>query len=51
MSWAGLSNVYFWIDRTSGVGGMWATQLLPFMDIASYPTLVEFETLFYRHRS
>ena len=37
-----------WIDRRNGVGGYWATQILPFQDIASYPGFVDFETALYR---
>ncbi|MCC6710032.1 MAG: beta-lactamase family protein [Gammaproteobacteria bacterium] len=48
LSWAGLANTYFWIDRKNGVGGMWGTQILPFQDIGSYPGFVEFETAVYR---
>ncbi len=48
LSWAGLANTYFWIDRKNGLGGMWATQILPFQDVASYPGFVEFEALVYR---
>ena len=33
-----------------GLGGYWATQILPLMDAASYPGFVEFETTIYRHR-
>ena len=50
LSWAGLANTYYWIDRRNGLGGMWATQILPFQDIASYPGFVEFETLVYRNQ-
>ncbi len=48
LSWAGLANTYFWIDRRNGVGGMWGTQILPFQDVGSYPGFVEFETAVYR---
>ena len=48
LSWAGLANTYFWIDRKNGVGGMWGSQILPFQDIGSYPGFVEFETAVYR---
>ena len=48
LSWAGLANTYFWIDRKNGVGGMWGTQILPFQDVGSYPGFVEFETAVYR---
>ncbi len=48
LMWAGLANCFFWIDRTNGIGGYWATQILPFQDIASYPGFVDFETAVYR---
>ncbi|MEP6817332.1 MAG: serine hydrolase domain-containing protein, partial [Marmoricola sp.] len=35
LAWAGLANLYYWIDRQTGVGGFWATQILPFVDPAS----------------
>lgn len=47
--WAGLSNMYYWIDRHNGIGGMWGSQILPFQDCASYPGYVDFETQVYRH--
>ncbi len=50
LSWAGLANCYYWIDRQNGVGGMWCSQILPFLDIASYPGYVDFETTVYRQR-
>ena len=45
--WAGLANCYYWIDRKTGIGGYWATQILPFYDVASYPEYFEFETTTY----
>ncbi|PBI93978.1 Esterase EstB [Variovorax boronicumulans] len=50
LMWAGLANSFFWIDRESGIGGYWATQILPFQDCASYPGFVAFETAVYHHR-
>jgi methyl acetate hydrolase len=47
LSWAGLANCFFWIDRQNGIGGYWATQILPFIDPVSYPGFVEFETAVY----
>ncbi len=47
-AWAGLANSYYWIDRKSGVGGYWASQILPFQDIASYTGFVDFEAATYR---
>ena len=48
LMWAGLANSFFWIDRKNGVGGYWASQILPFQDIASYTGFVDFETALYR---
>lgn len=50
LMWAGLANCFYWIDRASGIGGYWATQILPFQDAVSYPGFVEFETAVYHHR-
>lgn len=47
--WTGLANSFFWIDRQTGVGGYWASQILPFQDCAAYPAFVEFETAVYHH--
>jgi methyl acetate hydrolase len=48
LAWAGLANLYFWIDRKNGVGGFWATQILPFADPASVGGYIDFETAVYR---
>ena len=48
LMWAGLGNLYYWIDRKNGVGGFWGSQILPFMDVASYPGFVDFEAAVYR---
>ncbi|HMM75905.1 MAG TPA: serine hydrolase domain-containing protein [Gammaproteobacteria bacterium] len=50
LHWAGIANCYYWIDRKNGIGGMWGSQVLPFMDIGSYPGFVEFESAVYRAR-
>jgi methyl acetate hydrolase len=50
LMWAGLANSFFWIDRSAGIGGYFATQLLPFQDAVAYPTFVEFETAVYHRR-
>ena len=50
LSWAGIANSYYWIDRKNGIGGMWNTQILPFLDVASWPGYVNFETTIYQHR-
>ncbi|WP_424309509.1 serine hydrolase domain-containing protein [Gordonia sp. (in: high G+C Gram-positive bacteria)] len=48
LSWAGLANVYFWIDRTADLAGIWATQLLPFADPVALRAYLDFETAAYR---
>ncbi|MFD9681893.1 serine hydrolase domain-containing protein [Rhodococcus sp. NPDC059969] len=48
LAWAGLANLYYWIDRQTGVGGFWATQILPFADAGSINGYLEFETAVYR---
>jgi len=47
LGWAGLANLFYWIDRKNGVGGFWATQILPFGDPASFSGYVNFETAVY----
>ena len=48
LAWAGLANLYYWIDRRNGIGGYWATQILPFADPASVGGYLDFETAVYR---
>lgn len=50
LMWTGLANSYFWIDRQNGIGGYWASQILPFQDAAAYPAFVDFETAVYYYR-
>jgi methyl acetate hydrolase len=47
LAWAGLANLFFWIDRQNGLGGFWATQILPFADAASVTGYYDFETAVY----
>jgi len=51
LSWAGLSNLYYWIDRTNGLGGFWATQIFPFADPVSFEGYMEFEMAVYENAS
>ena len=32
LSWGGINNTYFWIDRTRGITGVIMMQFLPFAD-------------------
>ena len=50
LAWAGLANLYYWIDRKNGIGGMWGTQILPFADPTSVGGFLEFETAVYKSR-
>jgi methyl acetate hydrolase len=48
LGWAGLANRFYWIDRKSGLGGYWATQILPFGDPVSFTGYMDFETAAYQ---
>ena len=47
LGWAGLANLFYWIDRKNGIGGFWATQILPFGDPVSFGGYLDFETACY----
>lgn len=47
LSWAGLSNVYFWIDPKKDIAGTFMTQMLPFADEISVEAFLGFETKVY----
>ena len=46
---AGLFNSLFWIDRTVGVGGMFATQVLPYFHPDAWDLCGQFEAAVYDH--
>jgi len=46
-SWAGLFNSYYWVDRQSGLYGIFGTQILPFYDADAIATLLDFERAAY----
>jgi methyl acetate hydrolase len=50
LGWAGLPNLFYWIDRKNGFGGYWATQILPFGDPISFGGYMDFETAAYGAR-
>ena len=50
LSWAGLGNLYFWIDPKNGVAGFWAAQYLPFLHETAVAAFEAFETEIYRAR-
>jgi len=47
LMWAGLANSYYWIDRETGIGGVYVTQILPFVDTVSAPLFHGFQTAVY----
>lgn len=49
LAWAGLANLYYWIDRKNGVGGFWATQIFPFADPTSVAGFLEMERATYQY--
>ena len=51
LAWAGLPNLYYWIDRRNGIGGYWATQVFPFADPTSVGGYLDFEKAVYDNRA
>lgn len=51
MFWAGLPNLYWWMDRQAGVSGFYASQLLPQGDPKSIELFGEFEEWVYERTS
>ena len=49
LSWAGMANSFFWIDPKNGIGGVYATQVIPFADTKSLPLAESFESLVYQN--
>ena len=47
LGWAGLPNLFYWIDRQNGIGGFWATQIFPFADPTSVGGYLDFEKAVY----
>jgi hypothetical protein len=51
LAWAGMANSYYWIDLTMRIGGIYATQILPFADKKSLPLYFAFEKAVYNNIS
>lgn len=47
LSWGGINNTYFWIDRSRGIGGVIMMQLLPFADPKALAVYEAFERAVY----
>lgn len=48
LGWVGMANLYFWIDRATGIGGLWSANLLPLADPDALAAYLGFETLVYK---
>lgn len=47
LSWAGIFNSYYWIDRARGVAGATFSQFFPFMDAAAWQLHEDFQRAVY----
>jgi len=47
MTWAGMPNLYWWIDRAAGISGVFGTQILPTGDEKAIELFREFENFVY----
>ena len=50
LTWAGLANSYFWIDRENGIGGCYLSQIIPFADPATVSVFYEMMKTVYANR-
>ena len=48
LSWSGIFNTYFWIDRERNIGGIFLSQLLPWMDESALALFEKFEASVYQ---
>jgi len=51
LSWGGLNNTYFWIDRSRGIAGVILMQFLPFADAKALALHRDFERAVYQTAS
>lgn len=47
LAWAGLSNLYYWIDLKKGITGVYGSQILPFFDSRAIAAFRAFERAAY----
>jgi CubicO group peptidase (beta-lactamase class C family) len=48
LAWAGIMNTFFWIDPGTGIGGVYMTQILPFVDTKALNSFYAFEKAVYQ---
>ena len=51
LAWAGFYNTFYWIDPVNKVGGVFMSQLLPFVDTKTLQAFSDFESAYYRAAS
>ena len=47
LGWAGLANSFYWLDLQQGIGGVYAAQILPFVDPKPFDLFLDFEKAAY----
>ncbi len=50
LSWAGLANSFFWIDKENGLGGCYLSQMIPFAEAGTVDTFYSFMSAVYAGR-
>lgn len=48
LAWAGLANTFYWIDQAKGVGGVYMSQVFPFVEERSLANYYGFEKSVYQ---
>ncbi|KAF5332025.1 hypothetical protein D9758_014598 [Tetrapyrgos nigripes] len=48
LCWGGIPNLFWWVDRTSNIYGMYATQIVPFGDAPTTDEFAHFEEAVYK---
>ena len=48
LSWAGIFYTYFWIDLEKDIGGVFLSQLQPWMDVSALALFEKFEASVYQ---
>ena len=48
LMWAGLANTFYWIDPAKKVGGVYLTQVLPFIDAKAIGSFMAFQQAVYQ---
>lgn len=48
LHWAGLASLYYWIDFENGIAGLYACQVLPYLDLRCLLGYIRFERAVYQ---